>query len=284
MLNRRFIIGAIAVVLAFFGILTFALTNNPTNEPTEEPSIEEQEQQEQTPGDETEDEDGEEPDENEGEGEEEQGGNQPGEVGNTDELEEDTTAPIISGVTDGGYYNQDVIITVTEANLDKVVVNGVDITLDANNQYRFSAEDSYVVVASDESNNSTTVSFVIDETLPEITGIADGEYSKQDVTLTISDTNIDKIIVNGEEVSLNENDEYAFNEEKEYVIAVTDKAGNTNTLTFVIDNTAPTFTVSGNEGWVGTSKTITIDASDEGGSGLADEPYSYDGGNTWTSS
>jgi len=39
-----------------------------------------------------------------------------------------------------------------------------------------------------------------------------------------------------------------------------------------------------NDSWVGTSKTITINASDEGGSGLADEPYSFDGGNTWTSS
>ena len=49
-----------------------------------------------------------------------------------------------------------------------------------------------------------------------------------------------------------------------------------------IDTVAPTVNISGNSSTWETSKTLTIHASDQG-SGLASNPYSWDGGKTWTS-
>lgn len=49
-----------------------------------------------------------------------------------------------------------------------------------------------------------------------------------------------------------------------------------------IDTDAPTVNISGNDSEWTTSKTLTINASDQG-SGLASNPYSWDGGKTWTS-
>ena len=49
-----------------------------------------------------------------------------------------------------------------------------------------------------------------------------------------------------------------------------------------IDTDAPTVNISGNSSTWETSKTLTINASDQG-SGLASNPYSWDEGKTWTS-
>lgn len=70
--------------------------------------------------------------------------------------------------------------------------------------------------------------------------------------------------------------------------SVCDKAGNCvecpKNQQVRLDNTAPTFTVSGNHGiWQNTSVRLTISAQDTG-SGLNSSPYSFDGGKTWTSS
>lgn len=51
-----------------------------------------------------------------------------------------------------------------------------------------------------------------------------------------------------------------------------------------IDNLPPVIKeIVGNDGW-SISKQLTINANDDGGSGLADEPYSFDGGKTWQKS
>lgn len=69
--------------------------------------------------------------------------------------------------------------------------------------------------------------------------------------------------------------------------SVCDKAGNCvecpKNQQVRLDNTAPTFTVSGNHGiWQNTSVKLTISAQDTG-SGLDSRPYSFDGGKTWGS-
>lgn len=242
MLNRKFIVGAIVAVLAFFGILTFAL--DPNNDGTEKQTPNDNVQEETGSEDKTTEDEKDEDETVDGDEDETTGGNI---VRPVVRVESDTAAPTISGVTDNSYYNQDVTITVTEANLDKVVVNGVDITLNANNQYKFSEENLYVVVASDKSNNSTTVTFTIDKTSPEISGVTDGSYYNQDVIITVDEVNLDKVEVNGAIVTLDANNQFSFSEEGEYTVVVTDKGGNLKTVTFEVDKTAPVLTVNGEE-------------------------------------
>ena len=173
MLNKKFIVAAVVAILAFFGILTFAL----------DPGSDGSKDKDQTPNDNIQEEspsgDKEEGEEEETE-ETEQTGNQNAPRPVVSERP-DTTAPVINGVIDGNYYNQDITITIDEENLDKVIVNGVEISLDENNQYTFSEDNVYVLVVSDKSNNSTAVTFTIDNTLPEITGVTDGGYYNDDV-------------------------------------------------------------------------------------------------------
>lgn len=69
------------------------------------------------------------------------------------------------------------------------------------------------------------------------------------------------------------------------VVAVKDKAGNITKQIVVIDRidkTPPSLQVTGNpSSWQNTAAVLAIFASD-GDSGLAQEPYSFDGGKTWT--
>lgn len=69
------------------------------------------------------------------------------------------------------------------------------------------------------------------------------------------------------------------------VVAVKDKVGNITKQTVVVDHidkTLPSLRVTGNpSGWQDTAAVLTISASDED-AGLAQEPYSFDGGKTWT--
>ncbi len=69
-----------------------------------------------------------------------------------------------------------------------------------------------------------------------------------------------------------------------YVSNATDGVVYITTLTYYLENTDPTFGVSGEPtDWQSETVTLTItNPSDTGGSGLANEPYSFDHGSTWT--
>ena len=73
---------------------------------------------------------------------------------------------------------------------------------------------------------------------PEITGILDGTYTNQDVTLEVKDNNEVnvKVTLNDKEVELKN----PFTEEGTYTIVAVDEAFNETRLTFTIDKTAPT--------------------------------------------
>lgn len=69
----------------------------------------------------------------------------------------DATAPAISGIKDGGSYCGSVTVAVTDKNLDKVTVDGVELTPDANGRYTIAADNkSHVIEAKDAAGNSTT--------------------------------------------------------------------------------------------------------------------------------
>ena len=78
----------------------------------------------------------------------------------SDPSESDTTAPIVSGVENNRFYNNNVTITFNEgtAKLDgKKFASGTKVT----------AEGSYTLVVTDEAGNVTTIQFTIDKTAPK---------------------------------------------------------------------------------------------------------------------
>lgn len=75
-------------------------------------------------------------------------------------FEIDTTAPLIGGMDNGNSYTFCVgkTITVTEKNIDKVVLDDVEISLDENGQFKLSADSKqHKIVVTDKAENETTV-------------------------------------------------------------------------------------------------------------------------------
>lgn len=108
----------------------------------------------------------------------------------------------------------------------------------------------------------------IDRNAPTISGVADDAIVNTDVTLTIFDPKYEGfdgfdrlhgLTVNGEEVATTEGSgktyTYTISGEGSYTAVATDKAGNSTTLTFTIDKTAP---VMSGVGYRAITNSITI--------------------------
>src|SRR5690606_41179303 len=80
--------------------------------------------------------------------------------------------------------------------------------------------------------NETTVSVVIDKTVPVVEGVEDGAYYREEVTPTFNEGTA---TLNGEPYVSGT----PITEEGEYELVVTDEAGNKTTVTFTIDKTVP---------------------------------------------
>jgi alpha-tubulin suppressor-like RCC1 family protein len=136
----------------------------------------------------------------------------------------DKIAPVISGVVEGSYYNISVKPTFNE---EMAMLNGnlfVSSTL-------IEAEGSYVLSVTDDAGNTTSVSFVIDKTAPEITIEPYSlEPANQNVTVMAS-TN---------EGTLNQTS-HTFTDNGSFTFIATDLAGNvteeTVTITHIVSPT-----------------------------------------------
>lgn len=77
-------------------------------------------------------------------------------------IEVDLDNPVIKNVKQDTTYCLERTFTVTDKNLDKVTVNGEEIVLDANHQYKLTpSAEPYTVVALDKAGNTTTISGII---------------------------------------------------------------------------------------------------------------------------
>ncbi len=78
----------------------------------------------------------------------------------------DLTDPVISGITNGETYYTTQKVTVTEANLESVTVNGQPVSLDENGAFTLAGntETSYTIAAADKVGNETTVSVTMKTT------------------------------------------------------------------------------------------------------------------------
>ncbi len=151
-------------------------------------------------------------------------------------LQADNTNPTVVGVADGAYYNSDVTITFSDANLlsatlqlglgaPSVFVSGTTISVDG----------QYTLVVTDRAGNTTTVHFVIDKINPVVTGVTDGGLYATSVTLTFSDSNLAGATLNGNPITSGT----VVSADNTYVLIVTDMAGNQTVTNFTIDSTLP---------------------------------------------
>ena len=153
------------------------------------------------------------------------------EAGNRTELTFtiDKTAPIVTGVKNGIYYNKDVTPIITDTNLQNVTVK-----LNGNKYTKYSVgstlteEGTYELRATDKAGNKFNyITFVIDKTVPEtiVTKSNNDKSTNKDVVVTI---------ISNEEVTTptdwNKIDEYTYtktySENGKYEVKITDKAGN----------------------------------------------------------
>lgn len=92
----------------------------------------------------------------------------------------DDTAPEFDGLADGGIYCGAKTVTVKEAYLASVTVNGETVTLDENNAFVLSpAQGAKTVTATDAAGNSVTVTVTINETHSYGWKSEDGQYWKK---------------------------------------------------------------------------------------------------------
>ncbi|MGG1637637.1 S-layer homology domain-containing protein [Paenibacillus sp. NRS-1760] len=140
----------------------------------------------------------------------------------------DRSAPIVTGVADGGMYKDKVTVSFNEGTS---TLNGASFTSGT----EITVDGSYVLVVTDAAGNVTTVNFVIDKVAPIVTGVADGGMYKDNVTVSYNEgtaTLNGTAFTSGTEVT----------QDGTYKLIVTDAAGNTTTVNFVIDKVAPIVT------------------------------------------
>ncbi|WP_405154339.1 InlB B-repeat-containing protein [Paenibacillus sp. FSL K6-0108] len=130
---------------------------------------------------------------------------------------EQTTPPIVNGISDGGIYNQTVTPTF---NSGTAFLNGAAFA----NGTTVTADGVYTLVVTN-SIGTTTLNFSIDTAAPVVLGVTDNGKYNESPTITFNEGTA---TLNGSPFSSGE----TVQSEGEYVLIVTDSAGNTTTLHF----------------------------------------------------
>ena len=124
----------------------------------------------------------------------------------------------------------------SEAELQSLVFSGYE------EPFRIDPNGEYIVYAMlvDESLNITYLRsdrITLDNVQPVISGVEDGKTYCEAQTVTVDETNVDTVTVNGTEVTLDENGSFVLSPaDGEQKIVVTDKAGNTAEMTVTVND------------------------------------------------
>ena len=168
---------------------------------------------------------------------------------------DDNNAPVIN-IKDKDIYTEDVEIKVEDE-------NDVIITLTKNNEEqedtsKTSKDGIYTLTVVDKAFNEITVTFTVDATAPEFTGLEDGKFYEEftvevedltNTTIEISKDNGEKTpIENGTKVDV----------EGTYTLTATDEAGNTTTITVMVDRNAPTIDRTDDIEYTTQDQTVTV--------------------------
>lgn len=162
----------------------------------------------------------------------------------------DKTVPKIEGPENNKYYNEPVSVKIVEENIQnvKVFVDGNSKGKEIDKETTFTADGTYFIRVTDKAyNKKAEITFTIDMTKPAITGVANNSYYRKSVTPNVTDKNIEKVTLtkDGKEIAYNVGD--TLSEEGKYVLTATDKANNTEIVTFTIDTSAPQVTIEGEQ-------------------------------------
>ncbi|WP_456363722.1 immunoglobulin-like domain-containing protein [Priestia aryabhattai] len=184
----------------------------------------------------------------------------------------DSTAPIISGVTDNAKYNTDVTAKYNEGS------GKLNFFFQGNYENRsfesgetFTKNGEYTLLATDKAGNETKVKFIIDKEPPLISSVENGKIYVTDVLPDIyDDLQIKSVTLNGEPYKLGTK----ITKDGNYTLVATDELGNLSTVKFSIDKTPPEINgIDMNTSNYYYNKDITI-TFNEGKSTLNGEPYS----------
>ena len=195
-------------------------------------------------------------------------------------LNVDTQAPDIelNSVSDGGFSRNDVAVkysdqtfysnalTARYSRKSTSTIPSAGTAYSFASNYSFSQEGNYAVTVTDSVGNATTKTFTIDKTAPTLTlsGVTNGGFTNGTVTASWSTAvgGVGAQLTNNKDaltVKYSRSTGFTFptsattsytsgaslTEEGNYLMTITDKAGNSTSYTFTIDKTAPTLTLSG---------------------------------------
>ncbi|MBR1624813.1 MAG: hypothetical protein IJ676_03605, partial [Clostridia bacterium] len=171
------------------------------------------------------------------------------------------------------YYiaGETVLLDVSEEALETVLLDGGETFL-RSWLVEDLGEGSHTISATDKAGNNTTKTFIVDTLNPTVelnknSQKAEGVvYAKATdlISITVSDANLDYVLFDNE-VPYKRSWECVLLDEKEHFIVVSDKARNKTTVSFIVDRTAPTFSI---KEYYLTGETVFIDVTEENPDGV----------------
>lgn len=151
----------------------------------------------------------------------------------------DTNPPVIKNIENGKHYKE-VTISVEDDNLESIKLNGIEVE----NETTITFNGYYKLEATDKAGNVSSVTFTVDSIAPIILVLDKIDFLQSDlipIKPVIIDLNLDTVIVKKDGESINYKQGDQLTEQGSYEITATDKAGNSSTTTFTIDNKEPIF-------------------------------------------
>ncbi len=155
----------------------------------------------------------------------------------------DKTAPVFEDLKNGIYYQNDIIVNVTDDHLDKITakVYATNEEIELENGSKLSQESIYYLTATDKAGNSTSIYVAVDKTNPIFTTIQNGHQYNKDIEIQVEDLKVKTIEVysyKDKTTKVVENG-YVLSEKGTYRLTATDYADHTTTIWVTIDKTKP---------------------------------------------
>ena len=149
----------------------------------------------------------------------------------------DKKLPTIKGVENGKFYKEATPI-VEDENIESIKINGVTFI----NGTTIRLNGTFTIVATDKAGNETSVTFTVDNIAPKILLLDRLTVIRGNlipIKPVIIDANLDEVIItlDGEDIHYKDGDQLTL--PGKYEITAIDKAGNSSTTTFTMDNSGP---------------------------------------------
>ncbi|PWK09037.1 beta strand repeat-containing protein, partial [Tumebacillus permanentifrigoris] len=174
----------------------------------------------------------------------------------------DTVAPVVTGVLDNQLYAAAVTPTSSDTDIQTVSLtkNGTVVAGYTTLGTAITQDGVYVLTVTDQAGNSTVLNFSIDTTAPVISGLIDNHIYTSSITPSSSDTDIQTVLLTKNGSAIGYTLGTAITTDGNYVLSVTDQAGNTTVFHVSIDTLAPVVTgVLDNQSY---ASTVTPTSSD----------------------